>query len=99
MLGIEDLIEKHAYEDSQTSAIESSPVSDTPSLQYSSPSSVNAADTTTVSTFRPANILVPSVQGPVSVTKPVPPPTACFHKRDPTANQKVVFPPKEACSK
>lgn len=96
MLGIEDLIEQHALDDSPGSAIESSPVSEAPSLLYSPSPGITAADPSKLSNFRTP--IVPPHQAVVTLTKPVPPPTARFHKRDATADQKVVQPSKESCN-
>jgi len=50
--------------------------------------------------FRVSNLLVPSLHGPISLTKPIPPPASLPRKLDPTTiNQRVIHPPKESCFK
>lgn len=50
--------------------------------------------------FRPSSLLIPSHNGPTSLTKPIPPPASLPRKQDPsTANQRVVHPPKDSCYK
>lgn len=50
--------------------------------------------------FRASNLLAPSRHGPISLTKPIPPPAALPRKSDPSSvNQRVIYPPKESCFK
>lgn len=99
MLRLDELIERHAYDDSPSSGFNSV-------LSYSSPRvhpTTNLSSPPThadpvVPDFRVSNLLVPSRNGPISLTKPVPPPASLPRKPDPSSmNQRVIHPPKESC--
>ncbi|KDR75153.1 hypothetical protein GALMADRAFT_249088 [Galerina marginata CBS 339.88] len=99
MLRLDELIEQHAYDDSPSSGFSST-------LSYSSPPpyppSLNSPPThhhnPVLSDFRTSNLLMPARHGPISLTKPIPPPASLPRKADPsTMNQRVVHPPKESC--
>ncbi|EDR11860.1 uncharacterized protein LACBIDRAFT_313737 [Laccaria bicolor S238N-H82] len=96
MLCLDELIEQHAYDDSPSPAFSSLNYSST--SHHSSASPDNSHSPPAVHTFRTGNLLVPSNNGPVSLTKPIPPPASLPRRQDPSnINQRVVHPPKESC--
>ncbi|KAF8070677.1 hypothetical protein FPV67DRAFT_1488321 [Lyophyllum atratum] len=96
MLHLDELIEQHAYDDSPASSFSSTYPSPSPKTAH-----INTSHPTVdpiVPNFRPGNLLIPSRNGPMSVTKPIPPPASLPRKQDPSSiNQRVVRPPKESC--
>ncbi|KAF8894093.1 hypothetical protein BD779DRAFT_1609675 [Infundibulicybe gibba] len=93
MLRLDELLESHAYEDSPSPEM-MTPVEFSPMSSHSVASPVDSV----ISNFRPNNLLVPSHAGPVSLTKPIPPPAAMPRKADPSMlSHRVVRPPKESC--
>ncbi|KXN90993.1 Protein MGA2 [Leucoagaricus sp. SymC.cos] len=90
MLRIDDLLEQHAFDEC---VAVSDPVSAFPAYPPTSPAPAHFAHGSP-----PTNLLVPSLNGPISVTKPIPPPASLPRKIDAVAhNQRVVHPPKETC--
>lgn len=116
MLRLDELIEQHAYDDEWVNIhfcslnpyltfVQRSPPSEfNSSLSYPSPPSYPTTSSpphhteTAIPDFR--SLLVPSRIGPVTLTKPIPPPAVLPRKQDPsTINQRVTHPPKESCFK
>ncbi|KNZ80876.1 Protein MGA2 [Termitomyces sp. J132] len=98
MLQLDELIEQHAYDDSPMSSLNSPPTYSSPALQsmHGIASSQASVDTPLSDFSRLSNNLL--LSGPVSVTKPIPPPASLPRKQDPSSmNQRVVRPPKESC--
>lgn len=98
MLRIDDLLEQHAFDDpAPTHFAHTASFSPQQQTQLQDTSAQNQPSQF-VPSFRPTNLLVPSHNGPISVTKPIPPPAPLPRKLDSaTHNQRVVHPPKEAC--
>ncbi|TFK44341.1 hypothetical protein BDQ12DRAFT_593514 [Crucibulum laeve] len=107
MLRLDELLEQHAYDEYASFTSQSPNSSPSPdsnvSPEYPSPTShrtspVQKHADTSMANFRPSNLLVPSHNGSVTLTKPIPPPASLPRKQDPsTINQSVVYPPKELC--
>ncbi|RDB25159.1 Protein MGA2 [Hypsizygus marmoreus] len=101
MLHLDDLLEQHAYDDSPSSAFNTSLQFSSPQLQSpnaNAPSPSHLAAEPVVSNFRPSNLLIPSPSGPISATRPIPPPASLPRRHDPSLmNQRVVHPLKESC--
>lgn len=105
MLRLDDLLEQHAFDECVSISTASAPLTAHPSASFppqqqpqSQPQDPQHGQY--VPSFRPTNLLVPSHNGPVSVTKPVPPPASLPRKLDAAAHsQRVVHPPRESCFK
>ncbi|KAF8904421.1 hypothetical protein CPB84DRAFT_1772998 [Gymnopilus junonius] len=98
MLCLDELIERHAYDDTPSSSFNST-------MNYSSPPSYPPVSNSppghpeSVLPELPADkSLAPSLHCPMPLTKPIPPPASLPRKSDPsTVNQRVMHPPKESC--
>ncbi|KAG5647034.1 hypothetical protein DXG03_001404 [Asterophora parasitica] len=98
MLHLDELIEQHAYDDSPASTFGTPGMYNSPTHKPAHANSSHSPVGRMVPSFRPGNILIPSRNGPMSVTKPIPPPASLPRKQDPSSmNQRVVRPPKESC--
>ncbi|KAF7428296.1 SPT3 Dosage dependent suppressor of Ty-induced promoter mutations-like protein [Pleurotus ostreatus] len=83
MLRLDDLLERHAFEEPTAVSVISA---------------YHAATSPIASSAPPSNSLSPITTGNNRPTKPIPPPVTRLLHRDPfPSNQKVVHPPKESC--
>ncbi|KAI0305727.1 hypothetical protein B0F90DRAFT_1700490 [Multifurca ochricompacta] len=101
ILSLDDLIQDSAYDDSSSPGLSTTAVPTVPSKVIRTPIS-NTPSTSPSHPFMdcdlsPAVTMVPP-QVPISPTKPVPPPASQPRKKNPSASQTVVYPPKESCS-
>ncbi|TFK26494.1 hypothetical protein FA15DRAFT_667378 [Coprinopsis marcescibilis] len=97
MLQLDELLEQDAYEDSPSPpSHSSSSTHPSPLLQYSE-NPTHHQTSSQQPDVRPNAMLVSSHSGPISVTKPIPPPAPLPRRYDSSANQRVVYPPKESC--
>ncbi|KAI0266855.1 hypothetical protein BC834DRAFT_116932 [Gloeopeniophorella convolvens] len=101
ILSLDDLIQDYAYDDSSPAGLPTAGVSLTISNVPSTPSlispSVSPAQPPMDASTSSAVTMVPP-RAPISPTKPVPPPASQPRKKNPSASQTVVYPPKESCS-
>ncbi|TEB38349.1 hypothetical protein FA13DRAFT_1786140 [Coprinellus micaceus] len=100
MLRLDELIEQDAYDEYVTLASLQSNLSEFPS----SPEALPHLEASSISSSSPllqnfrGNTVNTSLNGPMALTKPIPPPASLPRKHDPsTANQRVVYPAKESC--
>ncbi|KAF6760309.1 hypothetical protein DFP72DRAFT_883791 [Ephemerocybe angulata] len=97
MLRLDELIEQDAYDDSPSPSFASSSGIPSPLAQNREPSLNVSTSSPLLQNFR-GNTLNASHNGPISLTKPIPPPASLPRKHDPsTLNQRVVYPPKDSC--
>ncbi|CAA7261739.1 unnamed protein product [Cyclocybe aegerita] len=98
MLRLDELIEQHAYDDSPSSGFNSIANYSSPPSYSTNASSPFSVSESTIPEFRSSELAVPARQGPLSLTKPIPPPAALPRKQDSSsAHQRVTHPPKESC--
>lgn len=100
MLSLDDLIQDYPYDDSSSPSLSTAGFSAAGSEVLHPSTSVSPP----IPLFQPCVDRIPSAvtmvppRAPISPTRPVPPPATQLRKKNPSASQTVVYPPKDSCS-
>lgn len=97
MLRLDELIEEHAYDDPTQGGIDVVSAQ-APSTDSSAPAPPPFDMVPILTNYKPESDFLTEPAASVTSTKPIPPPAPLPRRFDPNMfNQKVVYPPKEAC--
>ncbi|KAG2015690.1 hypothetical protein CC2G_008935 [Coprinopsis cinerea AmutBmut pab1-1] len=98
MLQLDELIEQDAYDDSPSPFFASSSAHPSPPTHARETLTHHAHPSPLQAEIRPNPMIPASHSGPISITKPIPPPSSIQRNPDLSSrSQRVVYPPKESC--